>query len=190
MDFLVLDLETTGTNPNIHGIVQIAAKYYENDVPVKTLNVKVTPSSEVVTSLGALRVNKTLYSNLSSLTDYRITESDAVLQFADFLLSIGKDKIFVMGHNVNFDMNFITALFNKYKIELESTFAYRLKDTATIGMFLMDAGLINVPKFSLENLALALGIQVDKTKTHDGMYDVELTVQIYRKQIELLRSLV
>jgi hypothetical protein len=40
-----------------------------------------------------------------------------------------------------------------------------------------------MPNFKLVSVASAMGLDVDVSKAHDGLYDIELTYQIYKRII-------
>jgi hypothetical protein len=42
---------------------------------------------------------------------------------------------------------------------------------------------IEMPNFKLVSVASAMGLDVDVSKAHDGLYDIELTYQIYKRII-------
>lgn len=188
LDFICIDLETTGTDPKQHSIIQIGAVYYEKGIPVKTFDKKMYTSGSKI-SVGALKVNKTPLSVIKGETEGRVSEYDALVEFVDFCLSIGKPLI-ILGHNVAFDVNFLKELFNTYGIQgFEDLFGYRVKDTAVIAQFLADAGVFTNFKSGLANLAETLGITVDKSNTHEALYDVHLTALCYVRMIERIKNI-
>lgn len=187
MNLLVIDLETTGTDPLIHRITQIAARHEKDRKILAQFNQKIG-HSDIKVDLGALRVNKTA---LSALPSFGSDEKAVITAFVDFLLSIKEDRddpLVILGHNVgSFDVQFLKAALARNNISgFDNAVAYRTEDTATVGSFLRRANLIDVKKFSLGNLAKALDIKVDEKQTHDAMYDVDLTSQVYYAMLDLM----
>ena len=68
MNYLCLDVETTGTNPNIHSIIQLAAIMYDkNGVVVDKFNKSCYCQSVVI--LGALKVNRQRLSTIRAVSN-------------------------------------------------------------------------------------------------------------------------
>jgi DNA polymerase III epsilon subunit-like protein len=189
-NLLFIDLETTGTDPNSHSVIQIAAEFHQEGKPVKTFNRKLNPSGYKV-SLGALRVNKVKYSQLNSLGN----TDTVVAEFVDFLLGLNpKGQVTVVGHNVHFDMAFIKTLFTNHGIEdLNAVFSYRQLDTAAIAVFLQDVGILNIEKANLESLAKHFNVVKSntdflETNFHDAAFDTKTTVDVYNAMKEYVKS--
>lgn len=192
MNILFLDVETTGLDPNKHSIIQIAAEYHVNGKLVTAFNKKFCTKDSTTIDLGALRVNNNNLSTIKKLRSQTTEDPEqmAVTDFVNFILSLNnKEQIIIAGENVNFDINFINALFNKYNIEgFEAVFSHRVIDTATIALFLKDVGLLKIDKLGLSNVAKALGLTTDSSKLHDAEYDVQLTAQVYYAMAVLAMS--
>lgn len=95
-DYTVVDLETTGLDPNYDEIIEIAAVRVINNLPSDTFSALVKPNknvSEFITSLTGI-------TNEMLSTAEKI--EDVLKPFINF---VGSDII--VGHNVNFDINFI-----------------------------------------------------------------------------------
>ncbi len=96
--YTVIDLETTGLNPKTDEIIEIGAVKVVDNLIVKSFQSLVRPTvpiSEFITSLTKI--------------DNRMVKDAPVLKdiLGRLLVFIGDD--IVVGHNVNFDVNFIIA---------------------------------------------------------------------------------
>jgi len=93
----------------------------------------------------------------------------------DWLVEAKERGDFVIcGHNVNFDLNFLEAKLNDFKIsDIKGLVGYRVLDTAAISLFLTLLGLIPAETGgSAEKVAKALGVTPGK---HTSETDVEAT---------------
>ena len=86
MKCLVIDTETTGLNPNIHSMIQIAAVVYDNNGnEISTFNQKCASASLV--SMGALKVNNQSLNEIRKPSKERLgSEVELIMQFLDWKL--------------------------------------------------------------------------------------------------------
>lgn len=188
MNLLIIDLETTGLDSEINGIISIAAKLYNSERKVlSSFNSNCNPEDSEI-NLGALKVNRFSISNIKSSK----SEKDIILSFCDWLLSIKTDTELVLGgHNPHFDLGFIKTKLRKYNISgFDQAVSHRVIDTAAIGRFLVLSGILpSNSKISLKDLALTLNLEYDHTKHHNAEYDVELTAKLLFKMIDVIKDL-
>lgn len=186
MNTLFIDVETTGLDPDRNSVIQIACSYYSGTQLVTSFEGKFPIRPNTIVDLGALQVNKFKYDELPNF-------HDSINQLVEFLLKLPQnreDPMLFAGHNVAFDILALKKLLKSYNIEgVDRLFSYRVVDTSTIGEFLRQSGVIKLTRMSLANLAKALEIEVDETKTHKADYDIELTAKCYFKMIEKVSSL-
>lgn len=100
--FVVLDIETTGLNPSVNEIIELSALKIINNRVVKKFSTLVKPKGKIssyITQLTGISM---------SMTDNAPDIKTAIKNFYDFC----SDSI-VVGHNVKFDIGFISA--NLYK---------------------------------------------------------------------------
>ena len=95
-DYIVLDLETTGLDPKYDSIIEAAAAQIHNGEIVKTFQSLINPGFEI----------SGFITELTGISNDMLTTAPELEQvFPKFLDFVG-DSI-VVGHNVNFDVNFI-----------------------------------------------------------------------------------
>lgn len=102
-DYVVIDIETTGLSPEYDSIIELCAQKYVNrqlDCVYSTLINPGFPIDDFITSLTGITNEM-----LSTAPKIESVISD----YADFI----GDNILV-GHNVNFDINFLYDVFEKY----------------------------------------------------------------------------
>lgn len=189
MNILFIDTETTGVDAEKHSIIQIGAALYTNGKLVDDFEIDMRPKEGSHVALGALKVNNNSITALDSKLDRGI----ALKKFLDFVMGLKYEgKLFICGHNVHFDIAFIKKLLLDFNIEeWDSVVSYRIIDTNTIGRFLLDTDVLEVPENAprgsgLKNLALALGIEVRGRKLHTALEDVKLTADVYYAMVKLV----
>lgn len=189
MNILFIDTETTGVDANKHTIIELSARLDVDGKTVDRFHSKFFNPAGISVDLGALKVNKTSVSTLITLGQ----EDKEFVRFADWLLTIPskvKGNVVVCGQNVQFDINFIKALLNKYSMTgLESIIGYKYIDTFSLAITLIQAGIIRSEKTNLESLAQALDIDTSKYDLHTAVGDTDLVAEVYYKITKRLTDL-
>jgi DNA polymerase-3 subunit epsilon len=181
---LFIDLETTGLEYNTCAITQMAGIYEENGIEKERFNLKIRPNPEHAIYRGALDTTKVGYEDIMS---YPLSQFEAYTKFLYMLDSYinkfdKKDKIWVVGYNIiNFDAKFLRKFFemhdNRY---YNSYFYYPEIDLVPILSFYTMKTRNNIENFKLMSVAKGLNIEIDESKAHDALYDVEITREIFR----------
>jgi len=166
-EFVIFDVETTGLSP-VDGdrIVEIAALKIKGSQVVDQFHSLVNPQRHMPEQ--ATRVN--------NITDEMLlTAPLAVDILPDMIQFIG--GACVAGHNVRFDLNFLC-----YELAL---IGRRLNDqTPAVDTLKMARDLLPyLSNHKLAYLARSLGVTVDQT--HRAMADVQLTVAVFLRLMEM-----
>lgn len=119
-----------------------------------------------------------------------LTESENGKLLRDFLIKNsdkGADKLQPLGHNVAFDLEFIYAkLLNKK--EAQKYISYRVRDTGTVGAFLIDCGIIpSTVSGSLKSFSDYFKI-TPIGGLHDAEVDTWLSIEVYKEMIKLIKK--
>jgi DNA polymerase III epsilon subunit family exonuclease len=166
-EFVIFDVETTGLSP-IDGdrIVEIAAVKVKGSLVVDKFYSLVNPQRSMPSQA-------TLVNNITE--DMLITAPVAADILPQMIHFIG--GACVAGHNVRFDLNFLC-----YELSL---IGRRLNDrTPAVDTLKMARDLLPyLSNHKLAYLARSLGLVVDKT--HRAMADVELTVAVFLRLMEM-----
>jgi len=186
--FLAFDCETGGTDPKVHSLLTVYFGVYTKDlILTDSLELSVKPNDgNYICSGEALGVNKI---NLLEHDKVAIGYSKGGYLLREFLSkhsNQGCSLLIPIGHNVKFDIDFITyqllKSFNHYV-------SYRTLDTGTIGQFLKLSGLIPDDNLGgLNALAKHMGIEISEESLHNARVDTHLTVDVLRKFKGLVRS--
>lgn len=190
--FLSFDIETTGTNHKKNSIIQISAEYHVNGEVSKVFNTHLQPDPDKLIDLGALKYNGQTLNSINNAM--HSSSKEGLVKFIDWALGINIERnTFILGTNVDFDINFLKQALEDNNISgWESLITYRKRDLTTLSGVLLDTGLINLngikSKGTVGKLAEYFGIEIDG-KLHDSRVDVQITAQIYYKCLELLKGL-
>jgi DNA polymerase III subunit epsilon len=182
--YLFLDTETTGLDPDTNEVIEIAALVMEqaNDEEkpkeVSRYSCKLRADTGIV-DLGALAVNGRKLTE-DVLTDEIISgvQKQLIYGFADFLATYVSPTTFIIGANINFDIDFCKALFKKHGIDAGRLLNKKQAvDVQQIARFLHDANIVELPDFRLSTLVRE--ILQTKWNQHNAMDDVLITAKLY-----------
>lgn len=158
-DYVVLDLETTGFDPEWDEIIEIAAIKVRNKEEVEIYNTLVKPEIEIDEYIK----------NLTGITNEMVSDAPRIEKVLPKLIEfIGQDV--VIGHNVNFDINFI---YDKCIDCLDYKFSNNFIDTMRIARRLYPEEKHN----KLNDLEIRFGLKNDNA--HRALSDARLTNQCY-----------
>lgn len=176
---IYLDCETTGLDPNAHGLIEFtaailnpAANFAEVD-RYKSRQIQILPGSCEV-SEGALKVN-----GYSAATLHLGRKANVVArEFADFLARYNNREPFhLIGQNVSFDEGFMKKFAYANGHPYESWFSHRKID---VGAFLNARNLIEGKKgSSLKDACKEWGVIHENAHTSDG--DVSAGVEVMKR---------
>jgi DNA polymerase III subunit epsilon len=177
------DSETTGTDYRKHSIHQLSGYVEIDGVVVNRFDFKVRPHHKAKIEPEALEV-----SNVTEEEILAYPPMSEVYQKLLVLLSTycdrydRTDKIWLIGfNNRNFDDLFLRKFFELNKDPyFNAWFWPDSQDTMVLASRYLEDRRHKMDSFQLHRVAKELGLIVDDEKLHDGLYDVDLTYQIYR----------
>ena len=176
------NLETTGLNPNKHGIHQIAGFVERDGKIVETFDIKTRPNPRAKIDPSALQVCKITEEEILSYSPMEV-------QYRSFIELLGryidpynpKDKTYLVGFNNSaFDDIFLAAWFKQNGDNFFTSWFWpgSLDVMVLASQYLLDRRE-RMPNFKLASVARELGIRTDTDKLHEGLYEVYLTREIY-----------
>jgi DNA polymerase-3 subunit epsilon len=186
--FFYLDFETSGLDPAKHGIIQ-AAWIIERDREILNENcfdVALFPEDNF--DLKALEINK--------FTLERIAAGIAGTKLLDLIKTSILDTLFQsstiektlipVGHNLSFDLSFLSALNKKCNANIWYFLnAKKQLCTCSMARWLAAADLIDVPDCKLETLCKYYRIPLD---AHDAMNDIRATRLLTHIFLDILQE--
>lgn len=181
MKVLFFDLETTGTLVNKHGIHQLSGMIVVDGEVKEKFDFKVQPNPKAEILQEALDVAGVTKEQIMAYPPM----GEIYKQFVDLLSKYvdrynKKDKFFLAGYNIaSFDNSFLRAWFiqngDKY---FGSWFWSNCFDVMVLATPYLSEKRAEMENLKQGTVAKALGINVDDSKLHDALYDIEICKQI------------
>lgn len=166
--YIIFDIETTGLDPRYNEIIEIAAIKIVNNMKVDTFSTLVKPEYEV----------KGYITKLTGITNEMLNKAPLLNEvLPDFIKFIGEDII--VGHTVNFDINFIYDNSEKLKLPL-------LKNDFIDTLRLSKKLIPELSSYKLSNLADYFNI--NKDGNHRALKDVEITHELLNNLREIINK--
>lgn len=166
-DIVIIDIETTGFSAEHDKIIEMSAIKVSAGKEVDSFSVLINPGIHIPEEIA----------ELTGINDEMVKDKPLISEvLPEFLHFIG-DSI-IVGHNGEFDFNFISANAKKMEMDINNT----LVDTVPLCRMLLP----EQKRFRLESVADALGIEyADSGGTIEY---VRLTMKVYLKLMEFLKS--
>lgn len=166
-EFISLDIETTGLDPNQNAIIEVAA--------LKVLNGKVFEKFDTLVN-PEIKIPKKI-TDITGITNEMVKDSPTIRQVMPQLISFLEDYPLI-AHNSDFDINFLEANAERCGLEYKSA---NVIDT----LYLSRKAFPYLDNHRLPTLINHLKIK-DIT-SHRASYDAVAAVNVYLKCIETLR---
>ena len=127
MKFLVIDTETTGLDPTSNQIIQLGAIVYDDKEEKASINLHVSYDHSSFIEPAAFSKNKTgINEFIQQYNKRNLDIREAVYKFCDFVLKNPCD--YLVGFNVQFDLSFLRAAFEKAKVNFVNFLPYKVID--------------------------------------------------------------
>lgn len=164
-DYIIFDIETTGLDSSYDEVIEIGAIKVKNNKIVSKFNSLVKPKNEIDEYI----------TELTGITNEMVKDAPTIEEILpDFMNYIGNDIL--IGHNVNFDINFIYDNLYRSKFDvLTNDFI----DTMRISRKLLP----ELPHHRL--IDLAKYFKIDSTNNHRSLKDCEITMNVYENLKEI-----
>ena len=155
-ELVVIDVETTGTDPKMSDLVEVAAVKIKGTKVVDTWSTLVDPGRPIVGN------------QMHGITDKDVKGAPSPKQAAEKLLAFIGDDALVVGHNVGFDIGFIEeAMGDGFRVRPGSYL-----DTLVIAR----DGYPGAESYKLGDLARFFGIEL--SQSHRALPDAEATANL------------
>ncbi len=177
-DFVVIDTETTGLSPRKNELIEISAIKYNDFEPVEKISYLIKPKAEISEKI----------TELTRITNEMAADALPVEDVMPLVQGFVGDYN-IVGHNIEFDMDFLTAngfvVGKKQKIydnlQLSRKLLKPLHDVydKVEEMYMLDG---DVKNYKLTTLCEYYGIYRDDA--HRALSDCYATAQIYITQLK------
>lgn len=184
-----LDTETGGVDPDKSALLQISAAFEVDWKIVGKFNrwLKPFPQDEKISAESTEKTGFT--ANLVS-TDPKFEDPKKVYNdFVEVCDSIvnkfnKQDKMFFVGYNAHtFDMPFMREFFKKNdNVYFGSYFWWPAIDVMLLYAADWLKDRTSMENFQLMTVAKLAGLKVDESRLHDGMYDIQLTRELFLRR--------
>lgn len=182
-DLIFIDTETGGLDPDVHSLLQIGY-VIENPNWQTHRNEMVISKHNYTTTEQAMKINNL---DLDFIREVGNTEDYAVREIINHIARTCTTKPVVIGHNVNFDIGFMKAIFKRTGYDYESTFNHRVVDTMSILRALNHAGII--PDTACNSAGAFKFFGIDNENAHTALADAKATRELYWRLISILGDL-
>lgn len=181
MKVFYIDVETTGTEPTKHALVQFSGIIEIDGEEIERVNILCSPFKGDFASQEALNVIGKTAEELREYPDAIESYKQLITKMEGYVDRFNReDKFYFIGYNSRFDESFVRRWFEKCNDNyFGSWFHWPAIDVSNLAAihFMKNGGR---PKsFRLMSVANALGIEVNEDEAHDAMYDIEITKKMY-----------
>lgn len=175
---VVIDVETSGVDVNVHAMLEIAAQVVAVNEdgfcePQEIFHQHVLPFDGAEFDQDALQITQI---KPTHPLRFALDEKEALLKLHEFLqaqcLKHDCRRAVIVGHNVSFDHTFISRGFKRWQIPIEWFHAFIMFDTTTLAATALG-------ETSLARIMMKTGIPFDAEQVHSALYDTEKTAQLY-----------
>lgn len=179
----MFDLETGGLDPLKNPITQIAFLVLESNE--KGQLEELCRWSSYVKPYDALEVTKEALSySRGSMKDIMkgISKKELIDTLKEFftVLKSGKDKVILVGHNIDeFDLGFLEYLFGG-KDKLLTLISANTIDTIALSKMFSDVNCTKESGLKLGQVLKRITSEIELTDAHDAMADVEANAEIFK----------
>ncbi|MDE0151512.1 MAG: 3'-5' exonuclease [Bdellovibrionales bacterium] len=168
MNFIALDLETTGTLPYVDHIVEIAAVLFKSNEVSEVFQTLVNPKMEI--SPEATRIN--------GITNQMVQSQPVIEEVLESFADFCSDYL-IVAHNATFDFQFLKSAIEKYKSKAplgEVLDTYSLAKKALPGLSNYKLG------------TLVKHLKIEHNTLHRAEQDARCCGQLFQKIINQLRT--
>lgn len=179
---LWLDTETTGLNPKVNGLREVAFIIVINDIEVEKVTLFIDPRSykkDIEINNEALELSG---KTVDMFDSYGRSDKSFELLIETLDKHINKedkeDYFTLAGYNTKFDNDFLKEWFNDngHGEEYKNYIHYKMLDVFSLVMPLKHIGLIKTVNDKLQTICNYFSIPI---KAHEAMGDIEATKKLY-----------
>lgn len=183
MKLIFFDVETSGTEFWLHGIHQLSGLVEIDGKVEQQFNYRIQLHPAAAIDDKALEIGHTTRDELRTFCTQRDVHKEFTTVLSAYVDKFNsKDKFHLVGYNsASFDNPFLRAFFKQCGDDYFGSWFWSCPIDVMVlaGQYLMEdrSGMVN---FKQSTVAKQFGIEIDETKLHDAVYDVEVLRSIYR----------
>lgn len=183
MKICYIDVETTGIKAPQSGLIQLAGIIEIDGTEVDSFDLLARPFVDDAIDMQAIEVNGRKLEELSTFPDPRQMFNEFSARLGAHVDKYAKhDKFWFCAYNSGFDEDHVREFFKKNGDKYYGSWFWvpSLCAMKAAAKKLMDRRH-EMENFKLATVAKAMGIEVDDSKTHDGLYDVRLCREVWKR---------
>jgi DNA polymerase III epsilon subunit family exonuclease len=166
--YSIVDIETTGLEPALHEIIEIAALRVENNDIKDVFNTLIAPAAPITPEIE----------HLNGISNQMVSGYPAIEKVLPRFLGFIGNSILI-AHNTDFDINFLKTHIKKY---LD-------RDIENLSICTLKIAQKFLPGLSRHKLhSVAEYYKIPTPLLHRALADAEITYQIWLKLIETLKK--
>jgi DNA polymerase III epsilon subunit-like protein len=189
--YIAIDCETGGIDPSTSSLLVLYCAILDEDfqmIDEREYLIRPDGATSYWVTPGALKVNGIDIVEHDKKARKASDVSSELYSWLELHSGGGKDKLVPIGHNVQFDLDFIHSHLLA-KGTWERFVSYRKLCTAAILQFLKFAGKIpSTVSGSLTSIAEYIGAANFKTYAHNARADTLMTVKVLKKMKDLINK--
>ena len=173
------DCETTGIDPKINDIIQMAY-IIEVDGEIKEEGeIKVQPHSYENISQKAVEVHGITIEDMKQFDPPRVAHEKILAVLGRYVDKYNRyDKYYPAGYNCSFDLSFMSEFFAKCGDKYFGSWVNWRRIDPLPMLYVMDLnGDITLPNYKLETVCEHFGVEI---KAHDAVSDIRATSEILK----------
>lgn len=164
---ILIDLETTGLDPQLHEIIEIGAINVDTG---SEFHIKVQPTHIETANVVAMKVN----GYTEEKWEGAVSLAHALVRLGEF---VGEGK-YMMSYNVSFDRMFIEKAYKE--CDIEYPFYYHHFDLLTLAWYRLHAG----SSLSLKSVCTQLKLE-EEPDVHSALEGCRAAFRVYQKLVYL-----
>lgn len=183
---LYLDLETTGVDPSVCAIIQMALIVEIDSDTKESLDIIIRPFEGCKIEPGALAMNDIPKATAEGLL-YAQAYKALLMTMEQYVDKYNKtDKFNLIGYNIGFDDRFLREMWSRMKdVYYNSWFWWPPLDVAVLAAQYLRHERRRLENFKLSTVAQYLDIKREGD-AHDALSDIRLTKAIYKRVTEVM----
>ena len=179
MKLCFIDLETTGTSPEKHGILQIAGQLHIG-IRRECFRLRVRPFHSDIIEAEAMKLHGLNPEEGAGPKDAHTELIRILSQYVDRYDK--RDKFYFLAYNAHFDNTFLRKFFEKCGDKyFGSWFWFPYIDVMTLALTRLLDRRPGMENFKLASACRALGVEFDMERAHGAEYDIQKTVELWEK---------
>ncbi|CAB1054674.1 PolC-type DNA polymerase III [Spiroplasma endosymbiont of Danaus chrysippus] len=170
LEYIVLDLETTGLSTNYHEIIEFGYTIVKDNMILKQDTILIKPNNPVPEHI----------TELTSITNVMLKDKQTLQQILPTIIEIIGNKT-IVAHNANFDFGFLQAAMKQLGF-------MPLNNPVIDTLQLSRAILPQLKYYRLGTICRTYGIKYDDEIAHRADYDANVLAQVFLKMLQQLKT--